>query len=449
VTNAPLAVLAILALHALLAGTGAGAGAAASPAAEPITLQQAERLLAERGFDVLVAQAAALGAEGDLVAQSASPNPTLSGGALYAQAVPRAQFATTPGYNLGVSDNAALADLLSGKKLLRRDVAAAALRAARAGKDDALRNLRFQLESAFIGALLARDNLRFAEEVLATYQDTLKLNQARYQLGAIGVADVARVATAKGEAEQAVEQARAATDQARAALLVFLGRRDPAVPLVPQGDLSYHAAAAPGPAPREEDLPALLAAAAGRRPDLRAAVANREQAERALALARRLRLPDLTLQAGYSAQVNLASSPPTVVSPPDYTFGLSLPLPIFDRQQGEIRRAEANLAAAQALEDKAHAQVAADLLTAIAGLAAARRQIERMDAELLADARTARDAEKILYEKGAASLLDFLDAERTWVATNVERRQDLANYWTAVAQLRQATGEVSPLPLAE
>ncbi len=443
--NAPLAALALLALHALLAG--GGGGTAASPAADPITLQQAERLLAERGFDVLVAQAAALGAEGDLVAQSASPNPTLSGGALYAQAVPRAQFATTPGYNLGVSDNAALSDLLSGKKLLRRDVAAAALRAARAGKDDALRNLRFQLESAFIGALLARDNLRFAEEVLATYQDTLKLNQARYQLGAIGVADVARVATAKGEAEQAVEQARAATDQERAALLVFLGRRDPAVPLAPQGDLSYRAAAAPDP--RDQDLPALLAAAAGQRPDLRAAVANREQAERALALARRLRLPDLTLQAGYSAQVNLASSPPTVVSPPDYTFGLSLPLPIFDRQQGEIRRAEANLAAAQALEDKAHTQVAADLLTAIAGLAAARRQIERMDAELLADARTARDAEKILYEKGAASLLDFLDAERTWVATNVERRQDLANYWTAVAQLRQATGEASPFPLSE
>ncbi|MBV8201292.1 MAG: TolC family protein [Acidobacteria bacterium] len=432
-------------LFAVLAALASGT--AATPASEPITLPQAERLLAERGFDLLVAQANALGAEGDLLAQSASPNPTFSGSGLYSRAVPQAQFATTPGYSVGISDNAALFDALWGKKLLRHDAAAAALGAARAGKDDALRNLRFQLESAFIGALLARDNLRFAEDVLATYQDTLQLNQARYEQGAIGIADVARVATAKGEAEQAVEQARAAMEQARAGLLIFLGKRDQGVLLEPRGDLAYRGSAAPGT--RIEDFKTLLDDASSHRPDLRVAAANRQQAERALALARRLRLPDLTLSAGYNTQVNLKSNPPTVVSPPDYTLSLSLPIPVFYRQQGEIQRAEMNLRAAQALEDKAHAQVAADVLTAMAGLTAARRQIERMEKELLGNARTARDAEKILYEKGAASLLDFLDAERTFVATNVEHRQDLANYWTAVSQLRQATGDLSPFPFAE
>jgi cobalt-zinc-cadmium efflux system outer membrane protein len=432
----------ILAVLAALA-----AGAAAAPANEPITLPRAERLLAERGFDVLVAEANAQGAEGDLVAQSASPNPTFSGGALYSRAVPQAGFATAPGYNLGVSDNAALFDVVWGKKMLRHDVAAAALQAARAGKDDALRNLRFQLESAFVTALLARDNLGFADEVVATYQDTLKLIKARYELGAIGIADVARVAAAKGEAEQAVEQARAAVDQDRAALLVFVGKRDESVMLEPVGDLAYRASAAPAAA--SEDLKSLLAVAAAQRPDLRAAAASREQAARALALARRQRVPDVTLSLAYNSQLNLNSNPPTVITPPDYTLSVSLPIPLFDQQQGEIRRAETNLRAAQALEDKAHAQAASDVLTAVAGLAAARRQIERMENELLGDARTARDAEKILYEKGAASLLDFLDAERTFVATNVEHHQDLANYWTAVAQLRQAIGDTSPFPFAE
>jgi len=436
---------AVLAVLSAFAGTAGSA--APGPVTEPITLPQAERLLAERGFDLLVAQANALGAEGDLLAQSASPNPTLSGSALYSRAVPQAQFATTPGYNAGVSDDAALSDLVSGKKRLRHDTAAAALRAARAGSDDALRNLRFQLESAFMSALLARDNLQFAEEVLRTYQDTLALNQARYEQGAIGIADVARVATAKGEAEQAVEQARAAVDQARAGLLIFLGKRDEQRIPEPIGQLAYRADAARETGP--EAFPTLLAVATSQRPDLCVAVANREQAERALALARRLRLPDVTLSASYGTQVNLTSNPPTVVSPPDYTLGLSLPIPLFYRQQGEIRRAEMNLRAAQTLEDKAHAQIASDVETALAGLVAARRQVERMEKELLGHARTARDAEKILYEKGAASLLDFLDAERTWVAANVEHHQDLANFWTAVAQLRQAVGDTSPFPSLE
>lgn len=423
------------------------AAAPVAPASEPITLAQAERMLAERGFDVLVAEANARGAEGDLLAQSASPNPVFSGGALYSEAVPRAQFAASPGYNLGLSDSAALFDLVWGKKRLRHEVAAAALRSARAGKDEALRNLRFQLESAFVSALAARDNLGFAEEVVRTYEETAKLIQARYDLGAIGIADVARVAAAKGEAEQAVEQARAALEQARAALIIFLGKRDEATPLEPLGDLAYRAGAAPAAGPG--DLPELLARAAAQRSDLRAAAANREQAERALALARRQRLPDLTLSVGYNTQVNLGSSPPTVITPPDYTVGLSLPIPLFYQQQGEIERAQTNLRAAAVLEDKARAQASADVLAALAALTSARRQIERMEGELLRHATTARDAERILYEKGAASLLDFLDAERTFVATNVEHHQDLANYWTAVAQLHQALGDTVPLPLPE
>jgi cobalt-zinc-cadmium efflux system outer membrane protein len=432
-------------MRIVLFALAAIAGAEASlPASDPITLREAEQRLAERGFDVLVAEANVLGAEGDVVAQSASPNPTVSAGALYSQPVAAAQFAAAPGYNFGVADNAALFDLVAGKKQLRHDVAAAALRAARAGKDDALRNLRFQLEAAFFNALLARDNLRFAREVLQTYQDTLKLNQARYEQGAIGIADVARVATAKGEAEQAVEQAQAAWDQGRAGLIVFLGRRErePGVLPEPMGELAYRGDVASDN--RIAEVKALLASAASQRPDLRAAAANREQAERALALARRLRLPDVALAAGYSTQVNLNSNPPTVVSPPDFTVGISLPLPVFDRQQGEIRRAEMNLRAARLLEDKARAQVAADVLTAVSGLTAARRQVERMEKELLGHARTARDAEKVLYEKGAASLLDFLDAERTFAATGVEHHQDLANFWIAEAQLRQAMGASGP-----
>jgi cobalt-zinc-cadmium efflux system outer membrane protein len=417
-----------------------------APAPEPLTLAEAEQVFTEHGFDLIVAEANALGAEGDVISQSSSANPTFSGAWLSSGAVPQAQFVTTPGYSLGLTDNAALFDILWGKKFLRRDVAAAALRAARAGKDDALRNLRFQLESAFVAALLARDNLLFAREVLKTYEDTLRLNELRYEQGAIGAADVARVATAKGEAEQAVEQAIQAEIQARAALLVFLGPRDPGASFEPKGALSYRPEAAP---PDAADPGKLIVTALTARPDVRVALASREQAEKSVALAKRQRIPDVTLSGGYSTQVNLQSSPPTVVSPPNYQLGLSFPLPVFYRQKGEIVRAEQNLRSAAALEQKSHAQVASDVAAASAAVVSTRRQVERMEGDLLGHAQKARDAEKILYEKGAASLLDFLDAERTYVATNVEHQQDLANYWTAIAQLHQAVGDLATIPLPE
>jgi outer membrane protein TolC len=63
-----------------------------------------------------------------------------------------------------------------------------------------------------------------------------------------------------------------------------------------------------------------------------------------------------------------------------------------------------------------------------------------MDGRLLERTERARDLVKIQYEKGAASLLELLDAQRTLIATHVERLQDLTNYWTAVFELEQATG---------
>jgi cobalt-zinc-cadmium efflux system outer membrane protein len=62
------------------------------------------------------------------------------------------------------------------------------------------------------------------------------------------------------------------------------------------------------------------------------------------------------------------------------------------------------------------------------------------DGGLLKAARTARDITRLQVEKGAASLTDFLDAQRTYIATNVEYFQDLASYWTAVFGLEQAVG---------
>ncbi len=167
-------------------------------------------------------------------------------------------------------------------------------------------------------------------------------------------------------------------------------------------------------------------------------MASREQSGFSVAQAKRQVFPDISLQLSYTQQY-LTTEANGVVTPPTLSIGLQAPIPLFYQQQGEIRRAEANFLVAESQEQKARAQVISDVTQADASYRAARDMVRRMEGELLKNAKLARDLEELSYRKGAASLLDFLDAQRTYIATNLEYRQDLQSYWSAVYQLEQAT----------
>ena len=117
-----------------------------------------------------------------------------------------------------------------------------------------------------------------------------------------------------------------------------------------------------------------------------------------------------------------------------------MPLPLFYQQQGEIRRAEADYNTQSLQQAKLTAQVVSDVETAYASLSTTRRLVERMESILLDRARTAKDITQRQFQGGTANLIDFLDAQRTFIATNLEYLQDLTNYWTAVFALEQAVG---------
>ena len=191
----------------------------------------------------------------------------------------------------------------------------------------------------------------------------------------------------------------------------------------------------PLPAIEGTTFDALVGDAEKNRTDVRIAERNLEQAQVAVRQAKRAVLPDVALNAGYSEICNGG----TCSSAPGFNFGLSGNLPILYWQQGEIRRAESNVTAAERALEKARAQVLSDVSQAWAGYAAAREQIDRMQDKLIAEAKLARDLAQIQYQKGAASLVSFLFAERTYVAAELEYHQDLANYWSSVFQMEQAT----------
>jgi len=410
------------------------AGDEAAPSLPPVlTSKSALEIFRKRGFDLLVAEASVRSAEGDLVIAGAIPNPGLSTSAGKNFQCSSTQDCNVLSYSVGISDNNAISDLVTGKRGLRKDVASAALSAARRSRDDAQRTLEFQVKQAYTQVLLQVALVQAAVETRDSTGHTRELNEQRFSFGAINEGDLAKAQVAALEADQALDQAEQNLRAAKIALAFLLGYRT----LVPDfevaaRELEYDVPPALANATRER----LLDDALRTRPDLRALTYQAQRADSALTLAHRNRIPDFALSATYSANGFGESN----ISPPNASIGISLPLPLFYHQRGEVTKAEADLATQRTLVHKAEAQVVTDIEAAYAQLAGARKLVLRMQPTLLERARKARDIVQVQYEKGAATLLDLLDAQRTYTATRVEYAQDLAGYWNAVAALEQATG---------
>jgi cobalt-zinc-cadmium efflux system outer membrane protein len=405
-----------------------------------LSLADAIRIFRARGLDLLIAEAAVRSAEGDVDVAGAVPNPV--GNAGYGRVLnydPGGCDQCSANYwAVGLSDSAALEDALSGKRGLRLKAARNALAAAKLSRVDAQRTLEFQVKAAYLQIAQAVLAQRFAKEVVDSNQKTLELFQARLKGGAINEGDLARVETQKLESDQALDAANEGLRQARIALAFLVGVRG----IVPDFEVDTGVLSFGVPPPlsgaTEEGL---LRAAIDHRPDLVAAGYQKASAQASIELAKRQKLPDITLSVNYSQTGTGATAAGGAISPPTIVFGVSAPLPVFYQMQGELRKAEAAYDTNALGQAKTTAQVVNDVSSGYAAYVTARQLVQRMESGgLLQSAKTARDITRLQFEKGAAGLTDLLDAQRTYIATNVEYIQDVTNYWTAVYQLEQAVG---------
>jgi cobalt-zinc-cadmium efflux system outer membrane protein len=393
----------------------------------------------KRGLDLLIADAAVESAQGDLRSASAIYNPAVNlargSSRNYDPALcPVPSQCANVSYSAGLADQGAIFDVLTGKHHLRVNVAKAALEAAKMSRAEAERTLTFAVKEQYLATVLARTSLDLAGQSLDASTETLRLVGVRYRAGAVSEADVARAEAAKLEADQAMDQSVQALRQAKVALAFLLGVRT-SVPDFEVGDEFQHPLL---PVRLEAaSRESLLEAAHEKRPDLKAIAAQKARAAAGLSLAKRQRIPDLPLSVQYSQE----GSGQNAIQPPTTTFGVSLTVPLFYQNQGEVAKARADLRTQELQEAKLEAQVVNDVETGFAGFVNARSRAERMDSRLLERAQRARDLVRIQYEKGAASLLELLDAQRTLITTSVERVQNLNDYWTAVFQLEEAVGE--------
>ena len=432
--------LACVVAFALVTVARAAPAADAPPPADvalpaTLTLEQAMREFKTHGLDLLIADTQVMHAEGDVLAAGAVPNPNVSVGAGAAiDYNPPAGCVGCQTWTLTaqVGDNGALFDTITGKRGLRVSSARAALAAARLGRVDAERAIGGQLKQQYAQLVVAKAAQDFAAEVQKAMTQSLDLNKLRYP-SVINEGDLARIEVQKLEADQTMDEAKLAVRQAQVSVAFLLGVRG----TVPDFDVERTLLKLKVPAALQGASEAsLVALAVTTRADLRAWGYTRESAEHALSLAKRQRFPDVGLFANYTQ----FGTGPDAVQPPTVTVGLSFNLPVFYQQQGEVRRAEADVATATVQREKVLAQVVSDVAAAWATWTSARDRLQRMESLILDRAKRARDIVDLQFRGGTATLMDFLDAERTYIATNEEYLQDLANYWSALFALEQAVG---------
>ena len=287
---------------------------------------------------------------------------------------------------------------------------------------DNQRTLTFNVAQQFINVLLAKSTLAFARQDLESFKRTVDISQSQYKAGAISEGDYLKIHLQLLQFQQDVSSAQLALVQARANLRQYLGYDAVPDDFDVAGDLAYVPVHA-----NKQDLELL---ALQRRPDLLAAKQGITAADSQYKLARANGKRDLTTAFTYTHVAGISSA----------GFTASIEIPVWDRNQGEIARTHYAIAGAQESEKAAEDIVRNDVDNAYGGFQSADQIARLYESGYLKQAQDSRDISEYAYRRGAASLLDFLDAERSYRATELAYRQALADYMLAVEITREAVG---------
>jgi outer membrane protein, heavy metal efflux system len=287
---------------------------------------------------------------------------------------------------------------------------------------DSERQLVFNVGQQFVDVLLAESTLEFAQLDLASFQKTVDISNERFHVGDMSEGDFLKIKLQLLQFQTDVSAAELAKLQALAALRQFLGFESVPDDYDVQGSLDYQ--------PVHSDMNGLKSLAAINRPDLRAAQQAVTAAESQLALQKANGKMDVTGTFNYTHTSGTNSG----------AFYYNMPLPIFNRNQGEIARASYAITQAQEQASETAQQVSTDVIQAYENLHTNDQIVQLYQGGYVDQAKQSRDISEYAYRKGAASLLDYLDSERTYRANQLAYRQALANYMLALEQMRQAVG---------
>jgi cobalt-zinc-cadmium efflux system outer membrane protein len=314
-----------------------------------------------------------------------------------------------------------------GKRSVRQASATAGKQAAEASFQDARRTLDLAVAKAYIAALLAQANVRILHQTAESLQHEAKIAETRLNAGDLSKADKAQIEIAATRAELDAEAAQSNAVTARITVEVLLGEKKPRGEWMPAASLDAMATAE------------AVDGQSQRRPDLLAAEAALRKAEQDWRLQRAMRIPDPTFTVQYEHE------PPD--QPNTSGFGVSLPLPIWNQNGGNIRAAAALRDQAAAQVGKVETQVASDISTAEVAYHEAAIRWRKYQTEIQPRSAEVLKTVTYAYQKGGASLLDLLSAERTDNDIRIATAQAMADSAVAAATLANVRNIVpAPTP---
>ena len=284
------------------------------------------------------------------------------------------------------------------------------------------RGLTFQVATLFYNVQLAESTLELAQKDLKSFQETVDISEHQYKAGGISENDYLMIKLQLLQFESDLEQAQLARVQSLSDLRQLLGYESVSTDYDVAGPFEYQ--------PVKGNLDDLQLKALQNRPDLRAAQQGVTAANSQLTLQKAIGKQDVTVQGNYSHVNGLNAA----------TIYGSIPLPIFNRNQGEIAKARFAITQSQELEKATSGQALTDVYDAYQGLRTNDKVVSLYISKYLDAATRSRDISEYAYRHGGTSLLNFLDAERSYRATQLAYRQALASYLLALEQLRQAVG---------
>ena len=295
---------------------------------------------------------------------------------------------------------------------------------------DATRTLIFDVQSAFTDVQLAKMNLELAQENLTAFASVVDIDEERVRTGDLAGVELARSELAKLQFQNDVAQQQTKLTVARNHLSVLIGRGADGSALDVTGDLRADA-----PSSGLEELQRL---ALERRPDVRAA--RTEQARSVADL--RLQLANGKVDYTVSGEYHRQQSP--AVQGNAAALFVSVPLPVFNRNQGEIARARVQDQQQQASVAALEATVKGEVENAYAQYSSAREIVKRVEGDMLTRAKNVRETTEYSYRRGEASLIEFLDSVRAFNDTIHSYNDARAEYARSLYALDSTSGQVMP-----
>jgi len=408
---------------------------AAQPSTQPsvITLSDAIDESLGHNFAIRSSNEDANQARGDLWTATLYPNPTITADTVLQ---PFNRSSLSPSNPSGPPEYDAIIQypidwLIFGKRSAGIEVAKRAVDAASATRSDQIRQQVSATISSFYDVLQAKASLSLDQEDLRQNETLLEITAKRVEHGGVGNVELDRVRVQLISARQTVDQDERALVAAKSALRVVLGRKNADQSLDVAGSLEV-----PADIPRF-DLQELVRRAEENRPDLLALKYKMAQTGADVKNQEAQGMPQLSIGVGYTFQEQVEIGDRNTS---EWQASIQTSIPIFDRNQGNVRKAKA--AQMQAMINYAGqtAQVSSDVEQALNGFNAAHHILAENGATLVESARNARDKLQKGYELGGYALVDALQADtdyRNALRTDLALRLD---FWRSLHKLNTAVG---------